>query len=224
MSSQRSAQNCAPRSPSGSRCFSTHSGYAERDDLLVVRAVEDAMRPRSGAAGDAPEKGVVELLGRRLLETDDLDALRVHAGHHMLDRCPCPRRPSPERRPGAHECRSPTATPAPARSSSTSRFKIAFASAFRSSRESSAKSGPPVQPGSRSASAALVPGSTLTCSRSQSRFARRPSLRLLRRFQAPSMSRCVGRAHGSRDDRSRPVAPSLQVGDGRRHGFARCLA
>jgi hypothetical protein len=60
---------------------------AQGDDLLVVRPVEDAdaaagrQRP-----GGAPEVVVVELLGRRFPERPDVDALRVHAGHHVLDR------------------------------------------------------------------------------------------------------------------------------------------
>jgi hypothetical protein len=50
------------------------------------------MRPRSGSrVVEAPEEIVVELLARRLPERDDLDPLRVHAGHHVLDRrvLPC---------------------------------------------------------------------------------------------------------------------------------------
>jgi hypothetical protein len=59
----------------------------ERDDLLVVRAVEDADAAalRKGVR-DAPEEVVVELLARGLPEPDDVHALWVHARHHVLDR------------------------------------------------------------------------------------------------------------------------------------------
>ena len=62
------------------------------DDLFVVRSVEDAdatalWRRLRGA----PQEVVVELLARWLLERDHLHALRVHAGHDVLDRgvLPC---------------------------------------------------------------------------------------------------------------------------------------
>src|SRR3954471_5195468 len=60
--------------------------HPERDDLLVVRAVEDADPPAlRRRLGDAPQKRVVELLRGRLLEADDLDALRVDARHDVAD-------------------------------------------------------------------------------------------------------------------------------------------
>ena len=57
------------------------------EHLLVVRAVEDADAAALGQRLHvAPEEIVVELLVRRLLEAEDLAALRVHARHHVLDR------------------------------------------------------------------------------------------------------------------------------------------
>ena len=56
------------------------------EDVLVVRAVEDPdPSPFRQGLHVAPEKVVIELLARRLLEREDLTALRVHAGHHVLD-------------------------------------------------------------------------------------------------------------------------------------------
>ena len=61
--------------------------HLECDDLLVVRAVEDADATAFGKRfRDAPEVVVVELLGRGLLERDHLHALRIDARHHVLDR------------------------------------------------------------------------------------------------------------------------------------------
>src|SRR5215469_12528949 len=56
-------------------------------DLLVIGAIEDtdstALRE---AVRVAPEEVMTELLGRRLLEGEDLDALRIDSGHHVFDR------------------------------------------------------------------------------------------------------------------------------------------
>ena len=61
--------------------------HLECDDLLVVRAVEDADATAFGErVRDAPQEVVVEFLGRGLLERDHLDALRVDSRHHVLDR------------------------------------------------------------------------------------------------------------------------------------------
>ena len=43
------------------------------------------MRPRSGSTAASPEEVVLELLGAGMLEAEDLAALRIDAGHHMLD-------------------------------------------------------------------------------------------------------------------------------------------
>src|SRR5438552_9027688 len=60
--------------------------HAHDQDLLVVRAVEDADTPALGEqARAAPQEIVLQLLGARVLEAVDLAALRVHAGHHVLD-------------------------------------------------------------------------------------------------------------------------------------------
>ena len=60
---------------------------ADDEHLLVVGSVEDAdLAARRQAARVAPEKVVVELLGRRDLEAVDRDALRVDAAHHVADR------------------------------------------------------------------------------------------------------------------------------------------
>ena len=54
--------------------------------VFVVRAVEDADAAALGQAlHAAPQEGVIELLGARLLEAEDLTALRVDAGHHVAD-------------------------------------------------------------------------------------------------------------------------------------------
>src|SRR5690606_41131256 len=56
-------------------------------------SVEDADAAALGQAPvDAPEEVVVELLGRRLLEREDLTARRVDAGHHRADRSVLARR------------------------------------------------------------------------------------------------------------------------------------
>jgi hypothetical protein len=61
--------------------------HSERDDLLVMRAIEDADAcPLWESLRDPPEKVVVELLGRRLLERDDLETLRIDTSHDVLDR------------------------------------------------------------------------------------------------------------------------------------------
>ena len=44
------------------------------------------MRPRSGRpAGGAPEKIVLQILGAGLFEAENLAALRIDAGHDVLD-------------------------------------------------------------------------------------------------------------------------------------------
>src|SRR5215471_17233104 len=61
--------------------------HAHDEDLLVVRAVEDANVPALGQALDIPpQKVMAEVLRRRLLEGEHLAALRIDARHHMLDR------------------------------------------------------------------------------------------------------------------------------------------
>ena len=56
------------------------------EHVFVVGAVEDAdataLRQRLHVA---PEEVVIEVLARRLLEREDLAALRVDAGHDVLD-------------------------------------------------------------------------------------------------------------------------------------------
>src|SRR5262245_4124286 len=55
-------------------------------DLLIVRAVEDADPTAFGKRHrSAPEKIVRELDRAGMLKADHLDALRVDAGHHVLD-------------------------------------------------------------------------------------------------------------------------------------------
>ena len=75
-------------SPSGSRCAAEQLGVDLHDeDVLVVRPVEDAdPAPLGQAPHVPPEEVVVELLGRRLLEAEDLAALGVDPGHDVLDR------------------------------------------------------------------------------------------------------------------------------------------
>src|SRR5262249_39487375 len=60
--------------------------HAHHQDLLVVRAVEDADPPaRRQPPRAAPEKVVVKLLGARCLERMHLAAYRIDARYHMLD-------------------------------------------------------------------------------------------------------------------------------------------
>src|SRR5581483_6510938 len=59
---------------------------AHCQDFFVVRAVEDADAAGSRQAlRDAPEKIVLQLLGARLAEGVNLDALRIEPAHHVLD-------------------------------------------------------------------------------------------------------------------------------------------
>ena len=54
--------------------------------LFVVRAIEDADAPAlRQRLGDAPQEIVIELLMARRLEGMHLAALRIDAGHHVLD-------------------------------------------------------------------------------------------------------------------------------------------
>ena len=60
--------------------------HAHHERLLVVAAVEDADVAAVGQhLHAAPEIVVVEILGGGRLEGDDLAALRVDAGHDVLD-------------------------------------------------------------------------------------------------------------------------------------------
>ncbi len=60
--------------------------HAHDEDLLVVRAVEDADAPALRQALDvAPHEVVVEVLPRGLLEREHLAALRIDARHDVLD-------------------------------------------------------------------------------------------------------------------------------------------
>ena len=60
--------------------------HAHDEHFLVIGAVEDADAPAFGqAAGGAPEKVVFEFLGAGMFEAEDLAALRIDAGHDVLD-------------------------------------------------------------------------------------------------------------------------------------------
>ena len=60
--------------------------HADDQHLLVIGAVEDADPPAfRQTAGRAPEKIVLQFLGARLLEAENLAALRIDPGHHVLD-------------------------------------------------------------------------------------------------------------------------------------------
>ena len=85
---KRSSQMSLPTSAFGSRWRARHLRvHAHHQHLLVVRAVEDADAAALGQRlGDAPEEIVIELLGARRLEGMHLAALRIDAGHHVLDR------------------------------------------------------------------------------------------------------------------------------------------
>ena len=60
--------------------------HPDDQHLLIIGSVEDADPPafRQVARG-APEKIVLQLRGAGVLETEDLAALRVDPGHHVLD-------------------------------------------------------------------------------------------------------------------------------------------
>ncbi len=60
--------------------------HAHDEDLLVVGPVEDPdPPPLREALGVAPHEVVGEVLGRGLLEREDLTALRIDARHDVLD-------------------------------------------------------------------------------------------------------------------------------------------
>ena len=67
--------------------------HAHDEDLLVVRTVEDAdPAPLGKRLVRPPEEVVIQLLGRRPLEREDLAPLGVDARHDVLDRPVLPRR------------------------------------------------------------------------------------------------------------------------------------
>jgi hypothetical protein len=56
--------------------------HANDEHLLVVGTIEDADPPAfRQTAGRAPEKIVLQFLGARLFETENLAALRIDPGH-----------------------------------------------------------------------------------------------------------------------------------------------
>ena len=60
--------------------------HAHDEHFLVVGTVEDADAPALGKdAGRPPEKIVLQFLGAGMLEAVDLAALRIDAGHDVLD-------------------------------------------------------------------------------------------------------------------------------------------
>ena len=60
--------------------------HADDKHLLIMRAVEYAQLSALGQVLlTTPEKVVIEFLSRRLLERDNLTALRIDAAHHMAD-------------------------------------------------------------------------------------------------------------------------------------------
>ncbi len=60
--------------------------HAGDQHLLVIGPVEDADAPPfRQAASRAPEKIMFQLLGARLLEAENLAALGIDTGHHVLD-------------------------------------------------------------------------------------------------------------------------------------------
>src|SRR6516165_5514813 len=67
--------------------------YAHYEDLLIVRSVKDPdPSPLGQALGVAPEKVVVEVLRRGLLERENLTALRIYSRHDVLDSAVLPGR------------------------------------------------------------------------------------------------------------------------------------
>ena len=76
-----------PLRPAAPHLLRREPEHADRHDVLVVRAVEDADHPARGALGmHAPEEVVRELVRRRRLEGGDAATLRVDAGEDMPDR------------------------------------------------------------------------------------------------------------------------------------------
>src|SRR5580765_1959372 len=60
---------------------------ADDQHLLVIRSVEDADPPPLGEERDLPPEEVVSEFGRaRMLEAEDIHALRIHARHDVADR------------------------------------------------------------------------------------------------------------------------------------------
>ena len=60
--------------------------HAHDEHFLVIGAVEDAdAAALRQAAGGAPEKIVLQFLGAGMFEAEDLAALRIDAGHDVLD-------------------------------------------------------------------------------------------------------------------------------------------
>jgi hypothetical protein len=60
--------------------------YPNDEHFFVVRPIEDTDAAAFGkAARAAPEKIMLEFLGAGLLETEDLAALRIDAGHDVPD-------------------------------------------------------------------------------------------------------------------------------------------
>src|SRR5947209_3689085 len=60
--------------------------YAHHQHFFIVGAIEDADASALGKThGSAPEKIMVQLFCRWLLEAMNLAALRVHSGHYVLD-------------------------------------------------------------------------------------------------------------------------------------------
>jgi hypothetical protein len=60
--------------------------HANHEHLLVVGTIEDADPPAfRQTAGRAPKKIVLQLLGTRLFETENLAALRIDPGHDVPD-------------------------------------------------------------------------------------------------------------------------------------------
>ncbi len=59
---------------------------ADDEDLFVIGAIEDADAPPLGqACRRPPQEIVIEIGGAWMLEAEDLAALRVDAGHDVLD-------------------------------------------------------------------------------------------------------------------------------------------
>src|SRR5579872_5918870 len=61
--------------------------HANNEDFLIVGSIENPDPPTLGQAlGVTPEKVMVEILRRRLLEREDLAALRIYSRHDVFDR------------------------------------------------------------------------------------------------------------------------------------------
>src|ERR1700722_5826472 len=60
--------------------------HPDHEHLFVIRTIEDTDPPTLGkVASRTPEKVMLQFLGARLFEAEDLASLRIDARHHVAD-------------------------------------------------------------------------------------------------------------------------------------------